>query len=88
MRRRAVAVKDNAWVSVSDFCGTLNGGVLCLNRDTGRGLWLALWGAGRKKRGFHFESVELYLRVGLLRKSFSFSGAHVLLLALNVGPLI
>ena len=41
-----------------------------------------------EKRGFRFESVELYLRVMLLRKSCNLSGAHVLLSALNVGPLI
>lgn len=41
-------------VSVSDLCGMLNGGALCLSRDTGRGLWLALWGAGRREERISF----------------------------------
>ena len=52
--RRAIAAKDTTQVSVSELCGMLNGGALCLIRDTGSGLWLALWGAGRREERISF----------------------------------
>ena len=52
--RRAIAAKDTTQVSVSELCGMLNGGALCLSRDTGSGLWLALWGAGRREERISF----------------------------------